>query len=113
MSILKTFPYIYPIFYRTKEKEYRKIIRKVDKDAFMSFTSIKGIDGKFNKKVIEGTFKENFINPGSSLYYCILLFYICNNATNLCAHCFSFKCSYASKIISLSLLLKLSLSLEN
>ena len=34
-------------------EEYRKIIRNVDKDAFMSFTSIKGIDGKYNKKVIE------------------------------------------------------------
>ena len=34
-------------------EEYRKIIRKIDKDAFMSFTSIKGIDGKYNKKVIE------------------------------------------------------------
>ena len=34
-------------------EEYRKIIRTVDKDAFMSFTSIKGIDGKYNKKVIE------------------------------------------------------------
>ena len=34
-------------------EEYRKVIRNVDKDAFMSFTSIKGIDGKYNKKVIE------------------------------------------------------------
>ena len=34
-------------------EEYRKIIRATDKDAFMSFTSIKGIDGKYNKKVIE------------------------------------------------------------
>ena len=24
MNVLKTFPYIYPIFYKTKEKEYRK-----------------------------------------------------------------------------------------
>ena len=34
-------------------EEYKKIIRNADKDAFMSFTSIKGIDGKYNKKVIE------------------------------------------------------------
>lgn len=34
-------------------EEYKKIIRNTDKDAFMSFTSIKGIDGKYNKKVIE------------------------------------------------------------
>lgn len=34
-------------------EEYKKIIRSVDKDAFMSFTSIKGIDGKYNKKVID------------------------------------------------------------
>lgn len=33
-------------------EEYRKVIRSVDPDAFMSFTSIKGIDGKYNKKVI-------------------------------------------------------------
>lgn len=26
MNILKTFPYIYPIFYRRNKKEYRKII---------------------------------------------------------------------------------------
>ena len=26
MNILKTFPYIYPIFYKTNEKEYREII---------------------------------------------------------------------------------------
>lgn len=26
MNILKTFPYIYPVFYKTNDKEYRKII---------------------------------------------------------------------------------------
>ena len=33
-------------------EEYRKIVKAVDPNAFMSFTSIKGIDGKYNKKVI-------------------------------------------------------------
>ena len=33
-------------------EEYRKIVRKVDPNVFMSFTSIKGIDGRYNKKVI-------------------------------------------------------------
>ena len=33
-------------------EEYRKIVRKQDPDAFISFTSIKGIDGKYNKKVL-------------------------------------------------------------
>jgi len=33
-------------------EEYRKVIKAVDPNAFMSFTSIKGIDGKYNKKVI-------------------------------------------------------------
>ncbi len=33
-------------------EEYRKIIKNVDQDAFISFTSIKGIDGKYNKKVV-------------------------------------------------------------
>ena len=33
-------------------EEYRKIVRKQDPNAFISFTSIKGIDGRYNKKVI-------------------------------------------------------------
>ena len=33
-------------------EEYRKVLKTVDPNAFMSFTSIKGIDGKYNKKVI-------------------------------------------------------------
>ena len=34
-------------------EEYKKIIRKVDANAFISFTSIKGIDGRYNKKVLD------------------------------------------------------------
>lgn len=34
-------------------EEYKKIIRKVDANAFISFTSIKSIDGRYNKKVLD------------------------------------------------------------
>lgn len=33
-------------------EDYRKVIRQVDPNAFICFTSIKGIDGRYNKKVI-------------------------------------------------------------
>lgn len=33
-------------------EEYRKLIRQIDPNAFMCFTSIKSIDGRYNKKVI-------------------------------------------------------------
>lgn len=33
-------------------EDYRKVVRQIDPNAFMCFTSIKNIDGRYNKKVI-------------------------------------------------------------